>query len=99
MQNYNIVVGRGSTRGMRRGPTAHQDVERRLAVTWENDRGASHLATVHWMAIEMTPRRAITWEGPTPTLMAADEPAETTESQVIMNFNGCRTLPKKKKTY
>ena len=91
MQNSYMEVGRGSTRGRRRGPmgpTASLDMERRLAVTWEGNRGASHSDTEYTVAFEMVSRRAITWEGvqSTPTQIAADKPAKATVSQVGIAF-------------
>ena len=76
MQLDNMTVGRGSTRGRRRGltrPASSLEMERRLALTWEG----------HWsdmegmLALETTPRRAITWEGVRP---------EHSKSQVGVDF-------------
>ena len=87
MQNSYMEVGRGSTRGRRRGPmgpTASMDMERRLAVTWEGSRGASYSDTELTVAFEMVLRRAITWEGmqSSPTQISADKPAKATEPKV-----------------
>ncbi len=89
MLNNHMEVGRGSTRGRRRGP-AGPAVHRlmgtagALALTWEGSMGAlvrpdffaSEEGSTDSFVADM--RRAITWESP----LAADNPTGTPEPQV-----------------
>ncbi len=89
MLNSHMEVGRGSTRGRRRGPAGpavHRvtGVAGTLALTWEGSMG--NLVRPGFFDVEegstdsfvADMRRAITWEGPP----AAKIPAGTPEPQV-----------------
>ena len=89
MLNNYMEVGRGSTRGRRRGPAGpavHRGtgVAGTLALTWEGSMGAlvrpdffaSEEGSTNAFVADI--RRAITWEGPP----AVDKLAGTPEDQV-----------------
>ncbi len=63
----NMTVGRGSTRGRRRGPMGpalHLAMEHRLALTWEGTWASREIP----VDPDNNMRRAITWEGVRPPL-------------------------------
>ncbi len=95
MSDSYMVVGRGSTRGRRRGPSGpaiRMDVAVAMAITWEGPAGALEgpgNLTQEAEDPNRRARRAITWEGPQdeegeqPIVpLKADEPAEATGPQV-----------------